>query len=388
MDQGANRSTDAGSLPSPTSPRDLNRPAETAARPGNPPQNPQSRPGFLHHLHWFRGLAMLVIIIRHCESLFQWTPPQEQLLDVIFRDTSGLFFFISGYLFIYLSRKYEFKSYLAKKLEWVVCPYLLWSVPSLVIYCSLSHRPGLDWLYEYPIPARAAYFLVSGRHLAPFWFMPVVFLFYLTTPFFYWASRPGRPFWIVVSLGIASSLLFSRGSRVIGSYEIANFLHFLGFLTLGMAFGRERGELEARLVRFRWPLLVSLAAVTWLQMQFPSKLHFHLLTTIQKLLLAITLLVWLKSLRFPLPRALSRIADVSFGMYFVHGYIVPAFKAVLHLLLRDWESGDFVAHGTTTLRGNVWLYVPAAIGVAGLSYIVCRLIQYLAGKRSHWIIGC
>ena len=101
---------------------------------------------FLTSFSYYRGIAIVLIVIGHCYGLSGWTFASypERVLANILTGGTVLFVFISGFLFhqvFYLG--FDFRWFLTKKLRRVATPYLLWSTLTLVLNL-LTHTPLPD----------------------------------------------------------------------------------------------------------------------------------------------------------------------------------------------------------------------------------------------------
>ena len=92
-----------------------------------------------------------------------------------------LFVFIAGFLFQYLKKKFEYRSYLIRKTRYVILPYLI--ISALPIGLKLIGLHQSDWVPPEMIPdgifGKAVFYLASGKHLGPFWFIPMIVIFYI-----------------------------------------------------------------------------------------------------------------------------------------------------------------------------------------------------------------
>lgn len=83
---------------------------------------------FIRYIHHFRGVAIIYVVAAHI--LVKW--PENSIvsraMDVVWQNSTILFLFIAGYLFQHLSDKFEYKDYLIKKFQNVICPYLILSI--------------------------------------------------------------------------------------------------------------------------------------------------------------------------------------------------------------------------------------------------------------------
>ncbi|WP_420804924.1 acyltransferase family protein [Pacificimonas flava] len=126
-----------------------------------------------------------MIICAHTVPSFDWSdwPTFGRVVDTICNQASIYFFFIAGFLFQFLSPRYETRRYLKQKFRTVIMPYLIMSVPALLVFTLVTQREGVwSWFYDLAIWEQIGLFLLTGKHLAPLWFVPTITLFYLAAP--------------------------------------------------------------------------------------------------------------------------------------------------------------------------------------------------------------
>src|SRR5699024_273539 len=104
-----------------------------------------------------------------------------------------IFVFISGFLFEHLfAKNFNFLRYFNKKLKYVIGPYLLVSI--IPILDKLYVQEQLLWLPDFlvnqPDILKALYMLITGKHFGPYWFIPMIVIFYLISPLLVWMNKP------------------------------------------------------------------------------------------------------------------------------------------------------------------------------------------------------
>ena len=147
-------------------------------------------------------------------------------LDVYKRQV--LFVFIAGYLFQHLSNRFDIKKYYLSKLQNVVIPYLIISIPAILFYITVEQKNTV-WPSFYAEPAwlQMIYFYITGLHLSPMWFIPMIIMFYLLAPVLVKADKTRYfycllPFFLLVSFSVERGLTHH------------NFMHFFSIYILGM----------------------------------------------------------------------------------------------------------------------------------------------------------
>ena len=87
----------------------------------------------LDYMHWYRGLAMVYIIVWHSlTQTLDFSTPTARLLQSLLFNGTALFVFISGFLFAYLAPRYQWQGFMKKKALHVLLPYLVVSLPGIL----------------------------------------------------------------------------------------------------------------------------------------------------------------------------------------------------------------------------------------------------------------
>jgi len=345
---------------------------------------------FLRYVHNFRAVAIVIIVAGHAIlALGRDANPRttDFLLDLLDNGTV-LFVFIAGFLFEHLSRRYEYRDYLRKKLLNVIVPYLLVSIPA-VLYTVLFTRPDLalpDELGGTSAGYQAAWMLLTGGGTFNYavWFVPMIALFYLAAPLF---MRFVRWPWLYVLavLLVPLSMLAHRPPEV---HTPAIALYFLPAYLLGMWASHDRARLEPLLDRW-WPWLLGAFGVAVLARFLFSPYHgneyasglfsgeFGLVDWMfpQKLLLCFALLGVMRRLDSWIGDRLRFLGDISFTIFFVHCYLLFAFHAAAVRVLG------------TEPQLNVPLWFALTAGTVALTAAGTLLAKHVLGRRSRYLIG-
>lgn len=327
---------------------------------------------YLPHVHNFRGFAITLIIATHCVSIFDWssTPMLELLLKRLVANGTVLFLFIAGFLFQHLSDKYVVSDYLWKKTRFVVFPYLFVSIPALVLFTVVMQRtevpPGF---YDLPKWQQVTGFLLSGSHLAPFWFIPTIILFYLASPVLYWLDR--QPwFYYLLPLVLLIPVFISRGS-----YDPArSFVHFLPVWMLGMACSRYRETAALWLGRGFWWLLAAFVCFFALEFAYATGTHSWY-SSIGKIVLTLFLFEAFRRWGDGSARWFALAGTLSFGLFFVHSYVISAGKLLIERLVGIPPAA------------NLLLYIASVVVAVFLSIVVVQVARGLFGRYSRSLIG-
>lgn len=360
-------------------PRDVPLAAATVAT--------SKRRPMLVYLHAFRAVAIIFIVFGHCVRVFDWSPtPRVELflLDLLENGTV-LFVFIAGYLFEYLSDRYEYRNYVSTKIRNVIVPYLIISIPGLVHDIVLSdpvaiwpQLAGTDWLYQ------VGWFLLKGGAGLnfPMWFIPMIALFYLAAPvFMQFVRRPAL--YMLVPVFIVVSLLIHRPTHA-RLDTIHQAVYYLSAYLSGMAISHFRDQIEPWLQRAWMPLAVLTCAMVVAQWRWgpfhgnyqasaPFSMEKGLIDWIflQKTVMCLALIGFMRRWYVRRFKVVDLVADLSFPVFFVHAYFI--FAATL--LFPSAPSGSILG------------YFALAGGVFSLSVATVVLLKRMLGTNSRWVLG-
>ena len=334
---------------------------------------PPSRP-FLGYIHAFRALAITFIVAGHAIDLFDWTerPGVERALRIVLGNGTTLFIFIAGFLFQHLLPKFEVKRYYRSKLKNVLLPYALISIPAIVYYTAFAQRekawPGL---YEQPIWAQIAIFLGTGTHVTPLWFIPMIAIFYAIAPLLRRLDRlPG--FYLMIPAFLVVSCLVPRANFYV------NFVHYFSVYVLGMCVSRHQDWVVDRLRRNRSvaasaAIVVLLAAAEYFLTR-ESLTYLNLLQKIAFSAFAVGVLARLTSSK--VAPWVGVVAECSYGVFFVHSYVLAGFKG-----LTEFALGCLITGGPEVTFLGLAATLAASIGLV-------QIVRALLGSKSRVVIGC
>lgn len=325
----------------------------------------------IEYIHDFRGMAALFIVATHTLSVFDWTSSSElgRVLKYLFANGTLFFLFISGFLFEYLSDDIRLLPYWGKKLKFVVLPYLLVSIPAIWLFAFRMEREGLrEGFYQQPGWMRVVELIVTGGHLAPFWFIPTVVCFYLASPVLRALFRRDAAFWLLLPLFLLP-YFFDREPN-----PLLNLVHFLPVWVLGMACCRFRNVVEIMLPRAWLGLTVVVVGLTVLELMTTKGTHSYL-GYVQKCAMTLCLLAILIRGRRWASTLFSTLGTLSFGIYFLHSYVISAAKQALKALSLSAPEGNAVS-----------LVVGVAV-ITLLTTLLVRAVRASLGARSRFVIG-
>ncbi len=336
-----------------------------------------SRNSINYSIENFRAIAILFVIFSHLNlsTLGNW-----KLLGLfILGDATTFFVFISGFLFYHLSSEnFNFRSYLSKKIKFVAAPYFFLSIITIStgLYIGQNNAFGLK------PTAYVAWSLWAGGPInGPMWFIPMIWCFFLTAPILInIAKSKFLPAALVISL--VFSLFSSR--PLLNTNPILSSLHFLGFYMMGMYFAKGSNlckQLENSDAKKVYPFM-ALIALTFIA--YINQAHINTrgfisgafnpnFMQIGKFFMLI--IIYWATTRYLHKKndSLSYIADISFGLFFLHWlWKIVANKAITYLSIN---------------RPALILLTEVTIMIVGSIFCV-EIARKFMKKRSRYVIGC
>lgn len=340
---------------------------------------------FLNYINNLRGLVIVFIVGFHSFWLVKWDT-SGLLFDAIysfFKGSSAYFLFIAGFLFQHLSKNYRYSNYLKKKFAYVILPYLIISIPWLIKLIFLA-QTGI--FKDYAAYLQVPLYYLSGAHISPFWFIPMIAIFYLCAPVFIYIDRKPRGYWLLPLLILLSQFVLRRRGLSFDTHDplvfimIApsqSFTHFLSIYVFGMFCSHYKDALFKYLSAYIGWLVLAFIGLFSLELWIEGEAsHIEQNVNYFKSLVFLMLVLYaFWRYDYFLGRKLALIGEMSFGIFFLHEYvnwIVWRFECILF--------GD-VLDGTLL---NYCLILATTI-------LICVLLlgfaKRLFGRNSRLLVG-
>jgi len=339
---------------------------------------------FQQNVHNFRAFAILGVVGAHSLQNFYWEENSLlfQALDTLFNQSTIWFAFIAGYLFQALSARYSTKKYYGKKLSNVITPYLICSIPALAASIALNVQEMPKGFHDYSYALQVLLFLVTGKHLAPYWYIPMITLIFICAPLLISIDRRPKYYhalWLLIPL---SAYLGRDGLLVhtpLNAYfsQLSKAVYLLSPYMVGMLCSHYRENMLETVAKYKWPIVtVSLAFYS------AEVLFYHQTTYFMYLFKVISapLILWLLQCSFGrLQSVVDRIAADSFGLFFVHGYVLGVVRMGLGWLTPNDEFQ----------MSNLLTFIVFWVFVVSFSLLLIQIVKMVVGSRwSVRLIGC
>ena len=341
---------------------------------------------FLRYIHNFRGFAILTIVASHTIYHLQWSDEIiEKIAHVLIANGTLYFVFIAGFLFQFLSLKYEYKSYLSKKLQYVLLPYFFTSIPAIV-FCIIGKSSNYPpyWFRnlfsEWSIPGQSLMYLLTGAHLGPFWFIPMIAIFYIVSPVLLWVDRHPNVYWILPILLTITAIV----PRSENNFNIVQtFIHFLSIYISGMFCSHFKEKLFPFVQKKCFWLLASFLSLTILEITIIKRpFVINSINSLSKLILCVLIIYFLWAVESRLPKLFHKtvgfLAELSFGIYFLHYYFLSAYVGAVYKFGFEpfW------------LQANLLNFSLIFLIEVGASIVLISIVKKILGKKSRFVVGC
>jgi probable poly-beta-1,6-N-acetyl-D-glucosamine export protein len=347
---------------------------------------------FLTNVHLFRAVAIVLVVGTHV--LFEMHWPVELAWEFkiclsLAQNGTVPFVFVAGLLFQYRLQHFSYAKYLKTKLSYVVTPYLLISLPFVWIQyqgrfgCFAPDRAMYGdnvWLHT------ALMYLTGAQMVVPLWFVPMIGVVYLLSPAFVFLDRHPSSYWLLPPLLALAS--FAHRPEI-QNHLGHSILYFVPVYLAGMWVGRYRVPVLSAARRYRVGLLCLIAAATAFEVftrqrpgaieslaPFSTERGVFDVNLYQKLAFSVVALELLQGVGPRLARLLDPVADVSFGIFFTHYYLLFLGRH----LLKVFGAGAWTGSAAT-------LITLSAI-VVGICTALALGLQRVMGRRSRYLIGC
>lgn len=344
---------------------------------------------YLHSINWFRGIAIIFVVITHVPVPKILEYSSGHYIQAYFQNGTSFFIFIAGYLYWHLIDRFNYINYLKTKFDNVLRPYLLLMTVTLItvfiINIGTIDESNLKYIVHLNNPLGESGFLwhllKGGVINFPLWFIPMITVFFLFSSII---KKMGDSnyfnFYLIACLII--TLITNRGD-----WAHLQFIHYLGVYLFGI-FCKKNQEfiydksLMIALVSFPLSLVFvyfKVNVITLIPTGFPTDYFGYGFgranySEVQKLFsivffLALFMYLEKKELKFPV---LDLLAKYSFGIFFVHYYFILICEFLFSAIDCD---NTFVSIGGSLII------------IIGMSLLVCHYIKVKLPLNSRYLLG-
>ncbi len=295
---------------------------------------------YLQSITILRAIAIVLIVGSHCHSISNIVPNGfiQRLLMNLTAGGTVVFVFISGFLFhhvFYLKGKTNV--FFKKRTVRLLVPYLILSIIPIAYrilfepnFWSSFIPPGKTGAlneYFYPI----FLFLISGDHLVAYWYIPFAMLLFLCYPLHTIFIKINYKTQILIMvIAFIVSIIVQR-PLPLSLLFIQSLLYFTPAYLFGIYCSINKNRIyslfRSKEYLFLIPFLCILLFQTYLGIAGNSPKSFFSFDGIdsilpQKIFLCLFLMIWLHRFENIDNKYLLMLANTSFAIFFLHGYVL------------------------------------------------------------------
>ena len=354
---------------------------------------------FFNYINVLRGVAMIIIVSCHCFSPIIANENIRKIFLEFFSGGTTLFVFIAGFLFEYLTRnKFNYKNFLKKKFINVIMPYIITSTVGIsLLYLHIYNRVAYDDFS--PVVKYFALITTGNIYNEPLWFIGMITIFFIVSPLLRRINKNNATIILIVSIII--SLFVSRNYVIEGTgfhlwwqtmaYRGILFIHFLSAWVLGMyfsLFNEKTDKIQIKYIALIYLIVSSLDIGCYFKFGFWNP-------SITKLPLAILLLVIFKKYdkelisKKRINNALDIVAKYSFGIFFIHQYLIDLFDLIIKKIVHIPIS--FMINNAKGFTHFVFIgskkFIFVFFGSIIILWIIKTILEKLGYKNTRMFIG-
>lgn len=380
-------------------------PTDTAAVPESASRKPARARSFerIDYVEYFRAVTIIMIVLGHAFDL-AWTrtvnehvpldQPVLRMMSALVNGGTFYFLFISGFLYRHVFyERVGYGQFMWKKVQYVGLPYLL--LGTALAFLAIAIAGFHVTIYKHGAVLGENLFvdvvtqLATGAMMTGYWYIPFIFVVFAASPLFDRFIRLPLGARIGVTV-LATAMAFWVHRPYENLNPLHSFAYFVPFYLFGILFCEFRSRLMPALKSTNWLIVLGLGLVAILLVQslaleqigsverspgdgwWPNAFD---LTIIQKYLGVLFFCGVLARWGDHLGRLLTFIANISFGLYFVHGVVLTAMTHMPSNVSPHVGSSvaDFLLYGLFAMV---------------VSILIVMLMRMLSGRYSRFVIGC
>lgn len=280
---------------------------------------------FLKNIHYFRAFAIINIVLVHVwripESFRESHNAAYTLInisrEVLFHDSTIYFIFISGFLFYYLSPRFELRRYYKSKLSNVISPYVFMTSVVLLIHIKQYIGHETSWFLS---AKNILLTFIYGKAQVQYWYIPFISLVFVISPFLLKIPKD-----IFLKIVLLASILPLFGTRTATQISIWQYIYFFPIYLQGIYVAMDYENIISKIEKHRHLLtgltILSSIFATYLYatshyLSFPKITES--LFYVQKLAITFLIIFAFKKIEHKNIQILNNFATYSFAIYFTH----------------------------------------------------------------------
>ncbi len=344
---------------------------------------------YYNYLQSFRGFAVINVVLRHVIIFFYLGSLNKNInLDsaipvfnvVVLRGATMYFTILSGILFSAVFRKWGYKKFYADKFFYLIIPYLVFSI-FLTLFKNTSFEPfhiNIDGFFSMlPID------LLCGKSESALWYIPIFIIICALTPLLDTLLHKNNFTRAVFFLFVLAPLFIARAKYHETEYiRIETLIYFMGPYTVGMYCGLDL-EKTMQLIEKKLVFIIGAVVIVTAGLIFKMTLIRGIDITeslfyIQKVGLALLVILFFKKLGEKQPAWLRFVAKDSMLTYFMHGVVLTVTGPLLYFLYK-YEN----VYPVNIIVAIIFLTITTVVICKGISYLLRKLL----GSKAKALLG-
>lgn len=351
----------------------------------------------LEYMNYFRAITIIMIVLGHTVCFGEKGSFLCDFNTYIFKGGTFVFVFIAGFLFQYLSYKFEYKDYLKKKFLNVILPYLICITPAVIVFTLSGNNPSVP-LYNMGPAAKILSSYLFGLVLNnPMWYIGMISIFFIFAPCLLFIKKHKKLWFTVLALSILLSIFHKRPSVGYAIYRLKDFatlniyitflkLYFNSFLffsssyLLGMQtctiidkyFDSIKKNIKFISIIFTSLYLAALGFYITSK-SFIAYQSGHIFLTFMLLSFCIMFENFINS-KPHIRKMLGFLAEYSFGIFFVHQYFI---NLILYHSIYDTFKTPFFNINQNTFAAFAYTWSTFFISLICSLFALCILKKFL-----------
>tara|TARA_R110000868_G_scaffold98237_2_gene270240 strand:+ start:5945 stop:6997 length:1053 start_codon:yes stop_codon:yes gene_type:complete len=348
---------------------------------------------YLPSITILRAIAIVLIVGSHCQNISNIIPSNfiHRLLINITAGGTVVFVFLSGFLFhhvFYLKKRINI--FLKKRVGRLLVPYLVLSIIPIAykiysqpnFWSSYIHHEKTGILNEYIYPIFL--FLIGGDHLVAYWYISFAMLLILCYPLHTMFIKTNYKVQILIlAITLSISLIVQRPPPL-SLLSIQSLVYFTPVYLFGISCSiyKERiySFFRGKEHLFLFPFLIILLLQTYFGIEGNAEKNFFSYEGIdsilpQKIFLCLFLMVWLRRFSGFDNKYVVLLANTSFAIYFLHGYVLR----LLYIIKEHLEIEEF--------SQPILIFFISLVLLILISLLLAIAIKKIFKDKSFYITG-
>lgn len=343
---------------------------------------------YLHSMTNLRALSIVLIVFSHTYWISGWqaTTFYMQLYKSIIAGGTFYFLFISGYLFNHLSvKKFIYRSFLKQKFKNIVSPYLFISIFPIIV-ALIMHTPYSEYFFtqdgqglwlEYIKPA--VFYILSGRVLTGYWYIPFIILVFLVSPIFVRYSKSSYKTQLII-LTITFLIAGFTHRAIDNMNPFQAFVNFIPMFIFGVFCSKHDKKIKELFSSYAILLITISVCISSYQILILN-IHGNLskamffyngfdLKQLEKMIQVLGVYLLFDKYSKKDYKFISLLASTSFAIYFLHPIVIFVIKRI--------ASSDWIGF----IYWNLLSLFVIAVCILG-----ALIVKKILGHKSRYVIG-